>query len=262
MRRWGAFVALLSVLAGGVLVARQVGAEAPEPGERSSAELWIESNRAYEEGRYPVAAAGYQELVDRGLDGGWVLYNLGNARLRNGELGRAVAAYRAASARLPRNGDVEANLAFARQSARDAIAPPAPSVALRTLFFWHFGLSRAELVDLLLICNVLFWTLLSVRLFLRRSEVLQWALTAILVVTVALGASVALRGLAPARIAVVAASEVDAHSGTGEDTVVRFQLHAGSELRWVEEREGWIRIELPDGQQGWIERRHAEVVTL
>lgn len=231
-----------------------------EPPNRSTEELWIEGHRAYEDGRYGAAAVYYQELIDHGFDGGWVQYDLGNARLRSGELGRAVAAFRSSAALLPRNGDVKANLTFARQSARDAITPPVPSVAMRTLFFWHFGLSRPELLNLLLASNLLFWALLALRLFVRRSEVLQWALIGVLIVVVAFGVSVSVRYLRPDRVAVVTASEIEAHSGTAEDTLVRFKLHAGSELKMVEEREGWLRVELPDAQQGWIESRYAEVV--
>jgi hypothetical protein len=42
--------------------------------------------------------------------------------------------------------------------------------------------------------------------------------------------------------------------------VVRFKLHAGTELRIRDSRDGWLRIGLPDGQQGWIETAWAEQV--
>lgn len=225
-------------------------------------EAWIEAHRAYEEGRYAAAGHLYQGLIDSGRDGGWVQYNLGNSLLRVGELGRAVAAYRAATARLPREGDVRANLTFARQSAKDALAAPDPPVIFETLFFWHFSLSRLELLRWFLISNALLWSLLALRLFYRRTEVLGWIVTAALIVTVATGGSLAVRYLVPMRIAVVTATEIDAHSGTSDDTIVRFKLHAGSEVRLVEQRDNWLRIRLPDGQQAWIDARYAKVVTL
>jgi hypothetical protein len=248
-------VALLAALVPSDLLADEAASEAAAPEE-----AWIEAHRAYEAGRYAAAADLYQGLVDRGQDGGWVQYNLGNSLLR-GELGRAVAAFRAAGASLPRDGDVQANLTFARQSAKDALAAPEPPVILETLFFWHYALSRLELVRWFLVSNALLWSLLALRLFYRRTEVLGWIVTAVLIVTVATGGSLAVRYLMPMRIAVVTASEIDAHSGTSDDTIVRFKLHAGSEVRLVERRDDWLRIRLPDGQQAWIDARYAKVVT-
>lgn len=225
-------------------------------------EVWIEARQDYEEGRYGDAAALYGSLIESGLDGGWVQYNLGNSLLRVGEVGRAIAAYRAAASDLPRNGDVRANLTFARQSARDALEPPKPPVVLETLLFWHFALSRLELLRWFLVANGLLWSLLALRLFYRRTEVLGWIVAAVLIVSVATGGSLAVRYLMPMRIAVVTASEIDAHTGTSDDSVVRFKLHAGSEVRVVERRGDWLRIRLPDGQQAWIDSRYATVVTL
>ena len=39
-------------------------------------------------------------------------------------------------------------------------------------------------------------------------------------------------------------------------------VHAGSEVVVREEREGWLRIALPSGEQGWIKAEAAEVVEL
>ncbi len=61
-------------------------------------------------------------------------------------------------------------------------------------------------------------------------------------------------------VAVIVPLEVDAHTAPDSESVIRFKLHAGSEVRVQEEREGWLRIALPDGQQGWIEAEFAEVV--
>ena len=228
---------------------------APDPGE-----AFVHANTAYDAGEYGRAARLYGDLVARGHDDGRLYYNLGNAFLRGGELGRAIAAYRRAQTRRPRDQDIAANLGFARNSAKDALEPPGPSPILQTLLFWHHGLSRAELLRLTLAANALFWALAAFGLFRRGSEVLRWAIGASLLLLLAVGGSLAWRTLSPLRVAVVVPQEIDAHAGTNPDSVVRFKLHAGSEVRLVERREDWLRIELPDGQQGWIERQHAEIV--
>lgn len=226
----------------------------------SAPELFIEANAAYEGGDYGTAVELYRSLVERGRDDGHLHYNLGNAYLRNGELGRAIASYRRSWLRLPRDEDVRANLEFARQTTQDALAAPGPSAVTSTLFFWHYGMSLSELERAALGLNALFWVVLAARLFRRNSEVLRWTTFLILIPLAAVLASLAIRVFDPQRVAVVVPQEINAQSGPGEDAVVRFKLHAGTEVELRGHRDGWLRISLPDGQQGWIESEHAEVV--
>ena len=234
----------------------RLGAEQP----LSPPELFLEANAAYESGAYAAAVELYRALADRGVDSGHLHYNLGNAYLRNGELGRAIASYRRGWLRLPRDEDVRANLEFARKTTQDALAPPGPSPITSTLFFWHYGLSLRELERAALILNLLFWVILALRLVRRDSEVLRWSTFVILVPLIAVVASLSIRLVDPPRVAVVVPQEISAQSGPGGDAVVRFKLHAGTEVELRGRRDGWLRIALPDGQQGWIEAQHAEIV--
>lgn len=233
------------------------GRQIQEPGE-----VFINANTAYETGDPAKAIRLYEELLGQGLEEGHLYYNLGNAYLRNGELGRAVASYRRSEVLLPRHQDVKANLAFARKSSRDAIAPPQPSAVQSTLFFWHFGLSRAELGRLVLLVNLLLWGVLGLRLFRPTSELLRWSFISLLILLSATSASLLLRHALPAQIAVVVPQEIDVFNGPSLEAVVRFKLHAGTEVLLEERRPDWLRISLPDGQQGWIQESWAEVVEL
>jgi hypothetical protein len=189
-----------------------------------------------------------------------VHYNLGNAYLRGGEQGRAIASYLRAQGLAPRDQDVSANLQFARSTITDDVEPPATPALLRTLFFWHFGLSRAELVRAMVIIDVLFFCALGMWLFRRSSEALRWTAGGLLVLLVVFSTSTALRLLRPQRTAVVVAPEVEAYTGTTADSSLRFRLHAGTEARAVDLREGWVRLRLPNGEQGWVPEEHVEVV--
>jgi tetratricopeptide (TPR) repeat protein len=217
------------------------------------------ANAAYEAGDFAAAVEGYRELLAAGHHHATLHYNLGNAYLRNGELGRAIAAYHRAATAAPRDRDVRANLAFARKNARDALAPPEPPAALRTVFAWHYALAPREAWAAAAALNLALWSLLALRLW-RRREWLAWAAGGIAVLLCAVAGSLAARELWPQRIAVVVPREVDARAGTQETDVVRFKLHAGSEVRVSEQRYGWLRIALPAGEQGWIEARAADVV--
>lgn len=238
-------------------------APAPEDAnlDDPAAELFVHANHAYGEGDYGRAVTYYRKLLERGRDGGRLHYNLGNALLRRGDLGAAIAAYRRSLARRPRDQDVLANLEFARRSTQDALEPPSPSPLAATLFFWHYRLSRRELAATVLAVNVLFWGLWGlVRLRRPASEMLHAATVLAFLVLLALGGSLAVRWLVPQRVAVVLPAEIVALSGPGAGAVERFQLHAGAELTVEDRRDGWVRIALPTGQQGWVEAEDVAVV--
>ena len=79
-----------------------------------------EANRLYEQGRFGAAADAYESLLSAGQTTPAVLHNLGNARLKNGEVGRSIQAFLQAERLAPRDSGVQANLQFARRSVKGA----------------------------------------------------------------------------------------------------------------------------------------------
>jgi tetratricopeptide (TPR) repeat protein len=74
-----------------------------------------QARKAYEQGNQEEAVAGFERAL-RGAPGGvGVLYNLGNARFRQGELGRALAAWRQAEWITPRDPALRHNLDLIRR---------------------------------------------------------------------------------------------------------------------------------------------------
>ena len=226
---------------------------------------WEEAHQAYESGHYSQAVTHYQSLTRDGYTSGWVYYNLGNSYLRNKELGRAIAAYLRADAHLPRQADIRANLNFARSQTKDALAPIEPASLYRALFAWHYALNADETTAAWAVCNAFLWFAVALLMHPRRPRY-TGAITAILAVMwVATCSSAAIKHLAPQDIVVVTRPEIDVHAGTQVDTVVRFVLHEGSEARVVgsqDTQENWLRIEVADGKQGWVEAADVTRVTL
>ena len=75
-----------------------------------------EANRRVERGEFAEAAQQYEALIGLGYRDTAVYYNLGNAYLEDGDLGRAVLNYLRAEELSPRDPDVIANLAPGPQS--------------------------------------------------------------------------------------------------------------------------------------------------
>ncbi|MGB6994831.1 MAG: SH3 domain-containing protein, partial [Thermoanaerobaculia bacterium] len=82
----------------------------------------------------------------------------------------------------------------------------------------------------------------------------------LLVLLVATAGSLFVHRLFPLQVAVVVPQEIEARTAPDPDSVVRFKLHAGTEVQVKDRRPGWLRIVLPDGQQGWVEEEWTELV--
>ena len=78
------------------------------------------------------AASLYQEIVDQGVRSGMLYYNLGNAQVRAGDPGRAVAAYLTAKRYLPLDPYLEANLRSVIGSEGKQSTP-----MIELIFFWQ-----------------------------------------------------------------------------------------------------------------------------
>jgi len=73
-----------------------------------------QANKLYEEGKFRDAAESYSKIVVSGNSSTPLLFNLGNARFKAGNIGQAIAAYHQAAQLSPRDADLNANLQFAR----------------------------------------------------------------------------------------------------------------------------------------------------
>src|SRR6476659_1044175 len=71
-----------------------------------------QANKLYEQGKYGEAASGYGKLAQAGQVSSALYFNLGNALLKSGELGRAILNYRLAQRLAPRDPDIRVNLRF------------------------------------------------------------------------------------------------------------------------------------------------------
>jgi len=94
------------------------------PGTDPAAAL-AAGDAAYQRGDFAGAREQYLAAIRQGLDGARVLYNLGNAHYRTGEIGRAIACYERAATLAPRDDEVRANLERAlAERPSGAVAPP------------------------------------------------------------------------------------------------------------------------------------------
>ncbi len=232
-------------------------------GLRGCASVDLEDARRFQEAQavfesaqspedYLRAAAIYDQILASGVVSGAVLYNQGNAYMRAGETGRAIAAYRQAKRYRPRDPYLEANLRGAL-----GLSPsqrPERSLA-ELLLFWQDWISyRAKFQLLGLAALATFCAALAARLLMRR-----WARVLALVFLLMTGVAAISAGYDWFRFeriqhGVVVEPEVVARKGNGTSYQPAFTepLGEGAEFMVVERRGRWLLVRLAGNQEGWV----------
>jgi hypothetical protein len=225
-------------------------------GPNDLTQVMVEANERYQSGQFERAAELYETINAAGVQHSTVYYNLGNAYLQQGDLGRAILNYRRAQRLDPRDGDIANNLELARAQTIDKLQ----ASGVEQLNFGQIvgdWITLEETTVLLLV----FWFLICLSLSLyivlphRRSELVWLIISSVgltILMTAGLASSLYIEDQTPT--AVVVASQVDVTDGPGpaDEFAVNFSLHAGAEVRIIDRRLGWRQIALPGDLDGWV----------
>ena len=216
-----------------------------------------DANRLYETGKFAEAASLYQAAATNGVSAN-LLFNLGNAHFKAGQLGQAMAAYHRSLRLDPRNPETQANLRFAREQANTQ--PPALTLRQR----WLRKLSLGEWTALASAAITLLLLLLAARqlkpgafegnpswIRLPASGALAAALL------LALAAS---DHFSDSRAFVIAAKAV-VRNGPLEESPESFKATDGTELLVHDRKGDFLEVETSLGQKGWIHSGDVELLT-
>ena len=238
----------LGLLAGGLLFA------CSSPASEAQFE---EANRLYETGRFPEAAALYRATATNGVSAN-LLFNLGNAHFKAGQLGQAMAAYQRSLRLDPRNPETRANLRFAREQANTQ--PPTLSLRQR----WMRMLSLGEWTALASMVITLFLLLLAVRQLEPEAFVgkPRWIrLPAAGVVAAALLLAMAASDYFSNSHAFVSVEKATVRNGPLEESPESFKATDGIELLVHDRKGDFLEVESLLGLKGWIHSGDVELLT-
>lgn len=136
-------------------LARRTGSPAAGPGADAAA-----ARASFEQ-----AIALWRQVIEvDGIENGGLHYNIGNAHLMLGDVGKAIASYRRAQVFLPHDINVVQNLTYARSQVPLNLGVPAPPAAARVLFFWHYDVPVQLRFHLFIASLTAAWVWLLLRL--------------------------------------------------------------------------------------------------
>jgi hypothetical protein len=251
---------------------RVVLAESAEAAYRRGLELVGGSTDAL--AAFRRSADDWRRVIAEGGNGPAAWFNLGNAELRAGKLGEAIAAYRRAERLDPIDDDIAANLAEARRRVARPIEADATDLTFANLNRWWNVISEPTRFGTAAITWTCFWCLLlwrrsrpvERRSVERESTSVIWR--SIIIITAMVGilsaGTIAIDRLLPegGTAGVLTRPNVELRTGNGLsfEPAIDEPLSEGVEFGILERRPGWWRIRLPDGTNGWIESKDGESV--
>ena len=213
---------------------------------------------AFDAGDFDGAARGFRELLAADYENGWVLYDLGNAELRAGRVGAAIAAYRRAALFLCGDPNLDLNLQRALTARRVPLSAPASRSVLDHVLFWSEGLPMRTELLIAVATGLLAFGFALVRLSLGRRLAPLRGLAFCLAGASVLFAFSAIRDwrhvVARDRgVVVIGGTTLRTGPGASFDARYTEPLGEGAELMVEDRRDGWLRV-LAGGQyEGWVE---------
>ncbi len=210
---------------------------------------------AYQRGDFARARDEYRAAVDSGVDGARVLYDLGNALYRTGEIGRAIACYQRAARLAPRDEDVRTNLARAL-ARRKAGAPPPPPTWLHMIGRRLVG--AFTLTEFAVTAALIYWLGMATAIALLLASERKRRLRRLLVVLGILFALVSAAAVARwwsydhVRMGVVAQERAELRSGPGESFETLQRLQEGAFVRVLRGDGEWVQVVTEGKVSGWL----------
>jgi hypothetical protein len=209
------------------------------------------------------AAQRMQSVVSSGVENGRLEYNLGNAYLQAGDVGRAILHYRRAERLIPNDPLLKDNMSLARSRRLTSIAATSESELLRTALFVHYQTSVAQRSIAAITTYTAFWFLLiGWSLWPRRSLIAIASLSILLAATLAISATVSNWQDRHRPAGVVLSADVPVYKGPGPSYQRQFEqpLQPGVEFVLLEKRGDWWNVQLVDGKTGWLSASAAELI--
>ncbi|MCG8650451.1 MAG: hypothetical protein MI861_11505, partial [Pirellulales bacterium] len=212
---------------------------------------------------YRQAAQKYDQVVQSGVRNRWLYYNLAICQLQAEQVGYAVANFRRALRLEPTNPMIRAGLEQAqRQKAgRSASTPAMLGNQLRSWNLrWHqFVAPRANVV-IACGCWLAFWCVLALRAcglrFVWKSTATALALLGCLV---GLSYGEPITHFTSANQAVLTEPQVPIRQTDDPkaEVVTRLENAEGSLVRVLDQRDGWLKIQVDEQTAGWVPNQTA-----
>ncbi len=223
------------------------------------------ANEQYRKGDFANAVETYESILKSGKESAELYFNLGNAYYKQNKVAPAIYNFEKALLLNPNDKEAKNNLAFAQKMQIDEIKE-VKKIGLR---HWIGGFTSAVHYNtwamIAVGCAALFLIMFLGYYFaastLYKRIFFGGMFVVLTLILLSVFAAVFEReNYVSEKPAIVFSPIVGVKSEPSEDADDAFVLHEGTKVYVTEKLDDWRKIELPDGNQGWIE--HAAIKEL
>ncbi len=226
-------------------------------------DMFFEANKQYSEGNYVEAAGLYEEIVSRGVKGGNLYYNLGNAYFKMGENGKALLNYDRARKLIPNYEDLFANITFVktvldvRQPEENYLWYEKLYIIVRDIFStgtWFFN----TVILFYIIC--IFLGISIFKFSFRKTAYMTSAIFGVIFLISMFFFTKSYYVRKNIRKGIIVVQKTEVRYSPSYSGAVAFELTEGIQARILRQEGDWSHIRLNRKKSGWIESEAIEKI--
>jgi tetratricopeptide (TPR) repeat protein len=219
--------------------------------------LFEQGNAQYAKSDFKGAVQSYQKILGEGYQSEAVYFNLGNAYYKLGEIPSALLYYEKARKLAPGDEDINFNIQFANLKTTDKVED-APQLFLVN---WWDSFILAFSANALAVFSVLFFIigfgLLAFYLFtqsisFKKAAFYSGIILLLFGLITIFTANRQSQYFTDHHEAIVFSASVTVKSSPDNASKNLFVIHDGTKVQVVESNNGWMKIRLLNGNEGWI----------
>lgn len=223
--------------------------------------LFEEANEAYSNNKFETAIQKYEQILEDGETSVAVYYNLANANYKLNRVASSIYYYEKALQLNPTDKDVQNNIEFARNMTIDDIPVVEETGLGKTINQLISTFSYNTWAYLAIILSVIFVTLFLLYYFSRKPILKRVFLGTAVFVFLVGGISVYFAFKQQEiqfnnQYAIIYVEEAAIKNEPDQRGEAAFNLHEGTKAKVLEDYQGWVKIELTNGSQGWTKNKN------
>ncbi len=225
-----------------------------------SGTFFLQGISDYKSENFTEAAKAFEQVAKNGVCNGHLFYNIGNAWLKAGDIGRAMLWYERAKKLIPLDPDLKFNLDYTRGLVQDKLESPGVDVS-GIVFFWKDYLPARAAAFAAIFVSVVFFSYAGFRTI-RKKKVFTLAGVFMLLILVFSGSTAFYDYYAEQNHdrAVIIAGEASVRSGLSLSATELFVLHPGTIVRVESIKNGYLKIFFSKGKMGWVSKDDIELI--
>jgi len=219
--------------------------------------LFAKGNSYYAKGQYKEALNAYQQVLDDGYQSSDVYFNMGNASYKSDDIPSALLYYEKAHKLAPGDEDINFNIRFANLKTTDKI-DEVPEFFLANWWKASILSFSVGILSVLSVLLVLFGSGVLIIYFFTNSVSIKKSSFYTSIISFLLGvltifiATMQVGYFNSHRQAIIFSSSVTVKSAPTERSGSLFVLHDGTKVNILDNNNGWIKLRLGNGNEGWI----------